>query len=394
MPNRIFISAGELSGDEQAALVAAALKALVPNVELRGMGGTNLRRAGVDTVVDSETSASVMGVFEIIGSLSKIRQALSKLEELLDSWRPELLILVDYPDFNLRLARAAKKRGIPVLYFIPPKVWAWRQGRIKVLKELCDQIALIFPFEERFYHSHGVTQVTYVGHPLSATISDAPLPTQERSELMSSIGLNPHLPTVALFPGSRRFEIDRHLPPLLQAFSELKRTHPDVQAIVSRAGTIREEQVTRYCESERNIKVTSLDAVTILKLSDTAIMKSGTSNLQAALSGVPFTMYYHLPVWANIFLRPIVKIREYSPVNIVKSKTVKEIVTVVPPIKLLAKEMENLLFDGTLRDEIRCRLRVVADLLHPPPSNEFTEHTSPAARVALLACNTIRPGAT
>lgn len=385
-PIRIAFSVGELSGDEHSARVALALSELIPECELRGMGGRNMRAAGVQTIVDSEVSASVMGFGAILGSASKIINAMRTMRRLIDEWHPDVLILTDYPDFNLRLARYAHQRRIPTLYFIPPKVWAWRGYRVKQIAATIDQLAVIFPFELDFYRSHGINQVEYVGHPMSDTIDREPLPTEERAAQLLEIGLDSTRPVIGLFPGSRKGEVSRHLPPMRAAFDYVSQHIANAQAIISIAPTMNPALISQYGNLAPHVVTSSIDSVSLLKLTDAALMKSGTSNLQAAFVGVPFAMCYGAAKWTEFIVRPLLRIKQFSPVNVVRADTVLELLQEELKPNVLGPELERLVTDLDYRREVQAGLQQTVALL----SNAATSGAkTSAARVALLVLRLI-----
>ena len=385
-PLRILISAGELSGDEHAAHVARALRSIDPSVALRGMGGRNLRAAGVDTVVDAEKSASVMGFQELVGSLGKIVAALRRLKRLIDEWKPDVLVVTDYPDFHIRLAKYARSRGVRTVFYIPPKVWAWRPGRAKKIGATFDIIAAIFPFEPDFYRAFGVTNVQYVGHPIASQISREPLSEARRTLLLQQSDLPSESRVVALFPGSRRFEIERHLPVMAAAVKLINEKHPSVYGLVSIAPTIDPALIARFMPSHPALRTFSGDSIELLKLSDAAALKSGTSNLQAAFCGIPFVMCYWVTRAFETLVVPFLKLKEFSPVNIIRPGTVRELLQKNFSPEVLAEELSSLLFDRQRRDDVLKGLHEVTTSLSVGSSGE--QHgavaSSTATRVAQL----------
>ena len=221
-PVRVLVVSGEASGDAYAAVLTRALKAKAQGpIEIFGMGGSQARAAGMETVIDSETHASVMGLTEIIGSLRAISKAFHALVQLAAKRRPDVVVLIDFPDFNLRLAKALYKQKLPVLYFVTPQVWAWRRGRVKDIAKYTTKVAPIFPFEEHFYQQHGV-DAEYVGHPFL----DRPPLEIERDAFLRTLRLDPQRPIVALLPGSRVAEVERLLEPMCEAFLKLRQARP------------------------------------------------------------------------------------------------------------------------------------------------------------------------
>lgn len=340
MALKIAISAGELSGDEHASKLVAALRQLRPDVELRGMGGRFSRSAGVETIVDSERSASAMGFQELITQLPKILGAMSKMKGLLRDWHPDILVLVDFPDFNLRLARYAKSLGIKVFYFIIPKLWAWRTGRVEHFKRYVDHAALIFPFEKDFLEKLGYSKCSYVGHPFATDFKPT---TRTRDEVFKELGLNPDFPTIAVLPGSRKSETKRHLSRVAGAFKILKERVPNIQGIVVIAPSLENSKAEFLPLTTTGLKLTTLKSLEIMSVCDVGLIKSGTSNLQAAYCRLPFVMFFVASALGAWIVRIFVKISHYSIVNIIQPGTLTELVQEdASPIRL-ADELFRLL---------------------------------------------------
>ena len=249
---RVMLVAGEASGDLHAAKLAAGVLAKRTDVHFFGIGGNEMRKAGVDILVDSAELA-VVGLFEVLAHRKVIFGALNKMRELLRTEPPDLVILTDYPDFNLRLARTAKQLGIKVLYYISPQVWAWREGRVKTIRERVDMMAVVFPFEEHFYQQH-LVPVRYVGHPLNEEV----IASAERDTLLLEFGLAPTNKTVGLFPGSRQSEIRRLLPIILEAATQLKQQHPELQFLLPIASTLGTEDIKPYLVDYQELTVTMI----------------------------------------------------------------------------------------------------------------------------------------
>ena len=227
-----MIVAGEASGDIYGAALVSEANTLVPGIQFFGIGGTRMREAGVETLVDSSDMA-VVGLVEVIKHFDVISAAFGKLKQIILQAPPDLLILIDYPGFNLRLAKVAKKAGIKVLYYISPQIWAWRQGRVKKIARLVDHMAVILPFEAPFYEKAGVP-VTFVGHPMLDLVQVQ----LDRSAAATSFSLDPARKVVGLFPGSRHNEIERLLPVIIGAATRLKEQFPDIQFILPLASTL------------------------------------------------------------------------------------------------------------------------------------------------------------
>ena len=228
---QIMIVAGERSGDIYGAALARALESRLPGVEIFGCGGEAMRQASVDTVVDSHR-ISIAGITEVIHGIPRVYRAFHHLLAEVDRRHPQLAVLIDFPDFNLRMARQLKKRRIPVVYFVSPQVWAWRKGRVQTLKKRIAKMIVIFDFEEEIYRQAGVP-VEYVGHPLV----DMMRPRLSREEFFAQIGLDPSVLTIALLPGSRQKEFTANLPVMLDAAARLT-LHRKLQFVVAAAPTI------------------------------------------------------------------------------------------------------------------------------------------------------------
>jgi lipid-A-disaccharide synthase len=346
---KVLISAGEVSGDQHLSRVVRALKNRLPGVDIRGMAGRACQQAGARLDVDCYRSGAAMGFLEIGRSLTKIIRSFKVMSALVRQWRPDVLVLVDYPDFNLRLAKVARRSGIPVLYYIPPKVWAWRSGRVKKIARYVDRIAAIFPFEPQFYERHGYSKATYVGHPLSETIE--PLPGGERREN-----------TVLLLPGSRKFEVERILAPMLRCFVRIRDRHPDLRAVVLLAPNMETAWARKLVEHELPESVLAdtewkySQPLQEMQRARVGILKSGTCNLEGAIAGLPFVCVYAGTRIAKVITTFLVALSEYSPVNIIKPHTVRELMEPQVPEDRLFEELERILHDGPERD------RMIADL--------------------------------
>ena len=384
MHTKIAICCGEVSGDEHAAKLVKALQECAPGAEFRGMGGRHSRAAGVTTVVDSEASASAMGFIELFSQLGKIRSALREMKKLLREWRPEVLVVIDFPDFNFILTKYAKKLGIKTVYFIIPKMWAWRSGRIKHFKRYIDHAACIFPFESKFCRAHGYEKVTYVGHPFATEFDN--LASFDRSQFITSLGLNPSLPVVALFPGSRRGELKRHLTPMIEGFEELRQRYPNVQGIIPLPGTINPEQVRAALPNHESIALVNQSSIEVLRAADFGLIKSGTSNLQASFCELPFIMFFSASRLTEFIVTTFVKLKHYSIVNILRHSTVLELIQEEVNPKRIASELEQLLIDPQACEAIRTRLREVNGMLRSfEPFAGCTDQMNPYQRTALIA---------
>ncbi|MBX7136594.1 MAG: lipid-A-disaccharide synthase [Oligoflexia bacterium] len=377
----ITICAGELSGDEHAAEVALALREQIPHAKFTGMGGRHLRRAGVETLVDSEKDGSVMGFGDVLRALPRIRRSLSLMQEHLRQSGPDLLILVDYPDFNLRLAKTAKQLGLRVLYYIPPSVWAWRPKRLELLRKYTDSIALIYPFEESFYAGRGMAAAKFVGHPLVDRAAHYRPDPKLRSEVLQALNFAPELPTLLIMPGSRDKELQRHLPIVIATLSLLQARCANIQVIVSEAPTVSLSKWRSELEAIPRVRVASRPSVDLLRACDAGLLKSGTSNLQAAFAGLPSAMFFRTSWLSELIVRKLVKVREFSIVNLIRPATFKEYLQAAANPAELAAECQALLFDQGYRAKIQAHLVEVVERLSPPQKDT----RKAAQRVAALA---------
>lgn len=306
----ILFVVGEASGDLHAAKVAAALKAAVPSRPLVGTGGDRMRAAGVELLEHSERMAAI-GFVEVVRHIPRHWRLLNTLKARFASGRVGLVILLDYPGFNMRVAEAAHAAGVPVLYYITPQVWAWGADRLPKLARWVSKAAVILPFEEGLLRQHGV-DATFVGHPLLDRVHEMPEPAAARAAL----GLDPDRPVLAVFPGSRRSEIQRHMGPFMETAREVVRRDPTVQVIVSAAPGIRVDA------SACPYPVISDASLTVLRAATAGLLKSGTTTLEAAVAGLPHVIAYRTSALSYAIARRVVKIPHIGLVNVVAERGV------------------------------------------------------------------------
>jgi lipid-A-disaccharide synthase len=375
----VLIVAGEASSDRHAAGLVRALKKFRPELSLFGMGGTELRRAGVETVVDSEESGSAMGLSELGGNLKKTVSGFRCLAAEIKKRRPALAVLVDYPDFNLRLAKVLSREKVKVLYFIGPQLWAWRRGRIRQMKRFVDRVAVIFPFEEQFYRAHGM-EADFVGHPFL----DEPWPEVDRAAFFREIGLNPALPAVALLPGSRKPEVERLLPPMVEGFLRERRIRPGLQAIVPVAPGLSVDFLKQLAPEAPGLVFRSVSAREVLSVADAAVVASGTATVEAALSRTPFFVVYKFSSFTYRVARLLVRgVRSFAMVNLVAGRQiVPELLQREVTGERIAAEFERLLGDPVLRERLKRDFELVAKRLRSKRS-DGSSAADRAARAAL-----------
>lgn len=311
-PKRIVIVAGEASGDAHAGRMIAALKARRPDIEVSGIGGDALRQAGTEIFTDFRELA-VMGLVEVLKRYREIKAVFNQLVERLRREKPDLLILVDYPGFNLKLAKQAHKLGIPVLYYISPKVWAWRPGRVKTIRRYVDHMAVLFPFEETLYQDAGVP-VSCVGHPLVDAVHSAFNVQQAKQHF----AIDPEHRVLGLFPGSRRSEVEALLPIMLQTAEKIKQRHFDLEVVLPLApGLDMGFLQPMLKQSGLDIKVVSGDFYDVIRSCDAIVAASGTVTLEIALMGVPHLIVYRVAPMSYRILKRLVKIAYVGLCNIV-----------------------------------------------------------------------------
>lgn len=288
-PRRVVLVAGEASGDMHGADFVRALRERWPDVEVAGIGGSNLRAAGMHTVVDAADLGSV-GVVEVVRGLGRVWRAYRALRDLLTRERPDLCVLIDFPDFNLRVARVARRAGVPVLYYIGPQVWAWRGGRVRTIGDLVDRLAVVFPFEAPLYEPW-LDDVHFVGHPLI----DRVRPRRDREETLAAVGLDPGRRTVLVLPGSRPTEIGYMLPRFLDAVRVLAAGDPTLNFALALADTLDENTVTPHLAAAGlRMPVVSGATYDLMAAADVALVTSGTATLECALLECPMVIGYRL----------------------------------------------------------------------------------------------------
>lgn len=314
---QIFIVAGEASGEAHAARVVNALKQHQPDVVITGIGGDAMRDAGVDVVHDFADLA-VMGLVEVIKRYPAIKNIYNQTVNRLKRNPPDLLILVDYPGFNLKLAKKAKQLGIRVLYYISPKVWAWRPGRIKQIKQTVEHMAVLFPFEATLYQQAQVP-VTCVGHPLVDAVHSALTTTQAKEKF----GLATQRHVIGIFPGSRRSEISALLPLMLTAAERIHRRHFSVEVVLPLAQGIDEAYIRSFTDHRAlKVKIIKGDFYDVVKSCDAIVAASGTVTLEIALLGVPHLISYKVAPFSYFMLKRMVKIPYVGLCNIVTNKNI------------------------------------------------------------------------
>ena len=312
---QFLMVAGEASGDMYGADVARGLFRKFPGCQIYGLGGQRMRDAGVQLEGDIRKTA-VIGPFEVISSLGSLYRVFRKLAERVEAQAPTAAILIDFPDFNLRLAKRVRDAGVPVIYYISPQVWAWRQGRIHQISRVVNKMLVIFPFEEEMYRKAGV-DVEFVGHPLV----DAVHATKTKDEFCATYRLDARRPIVALLPGSRPKEIRYILPPLCEAAAMIRQTKPDTQFVLPMASNLDKSLFDSMIQSQP-ITIVKNDTYNAIRYARAAIVASGTATLETALLGTPEIVVYRISQASWLVGKMLLKVRFYGIVNIILGEEV------------------------------------------------------------------------
>lgn len=360
-PHRVMLVAGEASGDARGAELVRILRQRSPSVELFGMGGVRLREAGMRVAYDIAKVAGV-GFWEVLGSLPRLWQAYRLMRRMLSEHRPDLLILIDFPEFNMRLARLARRRGVAVLYYVSPQVWAWRRYRIRKIASRVDAMAVVFPFEADLYRSFGMRDVAFVGHPLV----DAVNPGKDRAASLRAMGLDDGKLTVAMMPGSRAKEVASLTGPMVEAAGRLAEER-DVQFVLIRASTIERGDLERAAAGAAvTVRVADGDGYDTLAAADLVWVASGTATLEAGLLRKPMVIIYRLSPLSYWLGRLLVRVEHIGMVNIIAGeRVVPELIqNEVTPDRIVA-ETRRMLRPEVNRSVVR-KLAAVRHRLGPP----------------------------
>jgi lipid-A-disaccharide synthase len=311
----VMLSAGEASGDLHGGALAAALLKLAPEAKLFGMGGERMAAAGVELLADAREMA-VVGITEAVRQLPHARRTLARLRSALRSQRPDVLVTIDYPEFNLKLAATARDAGIPVVYFVPPQIWAWRAGRIRVIRERVTLVLAVLPFERALYRQAGVP-VEFVGHPIADALVGAP----SRADARRRLGFIDGDLVVGLLPGSRPHEIARLTPIIRDAAAMLGSRHSNARFVLALAPTVTAADVTAHLHASPRIDLVP-DAHAVMRASDLLLATSGTATLEAALLGTPMVVIYRFSWLSQMVGHAVLRIPWISLPNIILGRSV------------------------------------------------------------------------
>ena len=314
---KILLVAGEASGDLHGSHLVEAIQRIDPEIQFFGVGGEGLKRAGMKLLYPSQ-SLSVVGITEVFAKLGSILKALRALKRSLEREKPDLVILIDFPEFNLRLARIAHRRGIPILYYISPQIWAWRPKRIKLISRVIRKMVVLFSFEVPLYETAGV-DVEWVGHPLLDIVK----PTLPKEKAFQQLGLDPKRRTVGLLPGSRTHEIERLLPSLLASADLLQKEIPDLQFVIPLAPGISRATLSPWMgDVSTPIKVVEGRTYDVMNLSELLITASGTATLEGAILGKPMIIIYKVSFLSYWVGRALIRVDHIGLVNLVAEKEI------------------------------------------------------------------------
>ncbi len=367
---KIMVVAGEASGDKHGAALVVALQTLYPDTrfEIFGAGGDEMRSAGVETLVDARATA-VIGIPEIAGALGRLYGAYRTLIEAARARRPQAIVLIDWPDFNMRLARRLRRDGFKIVYYISPQVWAWRRYRVRALQRDVERMLVILPFEEEFYKESGI-EVEYVGHPLA----DAVAVTSTRDEFIRHHSLDQSRPIIALLPGSRHKEIHYHLPAMLDAARRLRiesrnASFLNPQFVVPLASTVDRNQVKAIMseagrEASSGVTLIERDTYDALGHAEIAVVASGTATVEAALIGTPMVIVYRASELNWRLIRPLIHLDTFGMVNLIAGKRiVPELIQHDVTGEKIAREVSDVLSDPVRLARMREDLRLVSERL-------------------------------
>ena len=357
-PARLLLSAGEASGDMYAARLATALKQRA-NIEIFGMGGPQMRAAGVDIVTDY-SEVSVVGITEILSHLPSLVRAMRHLVTEAERRKPAFAILTDFPGFHLRLARKLKPRGIKNIYYICPQFWAWRPWRVRIVRRRFAQALCIFPFEEKFYVDAGVS-VKFIGHPLVGAVQAS----LDRHSFCRQQNLDPQKPIVTILPGSRSAELRQHLPVIREAAQRIHHESP-AQFVIAAAPSTNLAFLREAWPPDLPVRIVVAETYNALAAADAAIVSSGTATIEAALLDVPMVVVYRVTPLTALLAKPLVRTPFFSMVNLIAEKRgVPELIQSDFTPNRVAAEILRLLNDRAAREALRRDLAEVRRRLGP-----------------------------
>lgn len=359
---KILVITGELSGELHAYHLVKALGRSLPGAVFTGIGGKKLQEAGMQIIYDYST-ISVTGISEIFAKLKYIRQAYWAVKRYMAREHPSLTILVDFPGFNLRVAKLARSQSVPVVYFIPPQVWAWRKSRIRKIRERVNKVICILPFEKKLYEQYGVN-AAYVGHPFLSTVK----PQYSETEFWKKLGMKRENPVITLLPGSRENEVVKHMPVMLAVINNMAKKLSKMTILLPIAENVASGLVDKYLEGYPNIRILKAMSLDAMAYCDIAIAASGSVTLEAAILGTPTIVLYKISFLSYMLARMLVNVRYISLPNIIAGKEIfPEFIQQLDPEKIAEKAL-YMVKNG--REMIRDDLQMVRNKLGTSNSYE------------------------
>jgi lipid-A-disaccharide synthase len=348
MPDTIMIVSGETSGELYGSLLASALKKRNPDVRIIGVGGERMIHAGVELI---SGISSAFGIAEAISSLKALKETFRKAVDALKKDKPRVLVLIDYPDFNLRLAAEAKKLNIKILYYVSPQVWAWRKKRVKKIAALVDKMAVVLPFEVEIYKEAGL-DCEFVGHPVFDEIKEI---GQDKEKIKKKLGLKENMPLLSILPGSRPHELDRLLPITLDTIREFRKEYSSFQFCVPFAPNTDMDKYRPVIDilKHEGVVVNKGESLKVLAASDYAVIASGTASLQAVFLGVPIVVIYKLSPLSYVLARLIIKAKYAALVNLLSGReVVKELLQADATTVNITREIKKIMFNSIYKEEM------------------------------------------
>ena len=381
---KIFLSAGEASGEHYGALLMAEIRRLAPQAEFFGLGGTRMASLGLRRIVRAEDVA-VMGITEVILHMAHIYREYRKLKASLRAERPDIGILIDFPDVNLRLAAQLRRLNIPVVYFVSPQLWAWKKWRVRRVKRNVSRMLVIFPFEEAFYRGHGIA-ADFVGHPLA----DLDRPTVTREAFARENGLDASKFWVGLLPGSRTKELLANLPPMLEAARMLG---PQYEYLLPVAATLKDSQVQTLAGQTKGVSVHVVhDVRAVLQHVRASVVASGTATVEAALIGNPFLVVYRVSLVTYAVAQRVVRVAHVGMVNLIAGRRiVPELIQHDFTATKVVEQLRPLLENEEARATMQSDLRKVGAALRVNSEGRKETAIEHAARIALQLIPATQP---
>lgn len=367
---KLMIIAGEASGDLQAANLIKSLKLINPHIEIFGMGGKKMQAEGAEIIYDI-TGLAVVGFFEVLKHLATFKKIFKNLAGLLEKRKPDAVILVDYPGFNLRFAKAAKEKNIQVIYYISPQIWAWGENRIHEIKKCVDKMVVIFGFEETLYKEAGV-KVSFVGHPFLDIVK----PGWKKEETIKTCHLKHDSVKIALMPGSRKKEIEKHLPGILKACEIIQKKIPNSEFIISKVKEL-DQRIYNKIAARSKIKPHSLEnrPYEAMDIADIVIVSSGSATLEVAIMEKPMVIVYKTSFLTWLLAKNLIKIPDIGLVNIVAGqRIVPELIQFKVTPKNIAEESLGILTSHKKIHEIKENLRKVKSKLGEQGASSRAAH--------------------